>query len=435
MSIRERIASIIAGYQVYKEQQAVSSKVDDSAGWSFLASKGHDRDRAEVQEIYEDALKAWRKNPLAKRIIEATTDYVVGDSIKITSEVESLDKFIQAFWHHPKNRMDLRLESMCEELARAGDLFPILFRNDQEGMSYIRFVTKDDIVKIETLDNDWETETRYHQKEGIGEVKKWLSPNKAIKSTKSIMLHYSVNRPLGALLGESDLASIIPWLLKYSRMLEDRVRLHWAAKIFLWIVTVPTNKVPVTQEKYRRTPDPGTVVVKDEGEHWEVQTPNLQGADSAHDLKAVRGMIDAGSGFPAHYRGEAGDANLATATAMQAPTERRLLRRQKYFVFMLMDLLYQAYRRAEVIGKVPSLPTSDYRKLFNVDVPEVSRTENKELALASHQISRAMRELSQHLPKRSKTLSRVVIRMIMKFAGDPLDEETIAEILKESYAE
>jgi hypothetical protein len=35
------------------------------------------------------------------------------------------------------------------------------------------------------------------------------------------MLHYAVNRPLGALLGEGDLATLIPWLLRYSRMLED----------------------------------------------------------------------------------------------------------------------------------------------------------------------------------------------------------------------
>ena len=69
--------------------------------------------------------------------------------------------------------MDLRLESMCEELARAGDLFPVLFRNDKDGMSYLRFITKDDIVKIETLSTDWETEISYHQKIGIGEVKKW----------------------------------------------------------------------------------------------------------------------------------------------------------------------------------------------------------------------------------------------------------------------
>ena len=43
-------------------------------------------------------------------------------------------------------------------------------------------------------------------------------------------------------MGESDLTTIIPWLLRYSRMLEDRVRLHWAARAFLYLVTVPPTK-------------------------------------------------------------------------------------------------------------------------------------------------------------------------------------------------
>ena len=41
-----------------------------------------------------------------------------------------------------------------------------------------------------------------------------------------VMVHYSINRPVGALLGESELASILPALRWYQRMLEDRVRLN-----------------------------------------------------------------------------------------------------------------------------------------------------------------------------------------------------------------
>jgi len=211
LNIIQRLGRYLLGEAAIQKLGSVSSQVDDSTGWSSLLHRGHDRDSAEVQEMYEDALKAWRKNPFAKRYIEATTDYVVGDSIKLSSEVESLQEFMTAFWNHPKNLIDLRLESMCEELTRAGDLFPALFRNDEDGMSYIRFVTKDDVVKIETQKNDWETENYYYQKEGLKEPKKWFSKNKATSKTKAIMLHYSINRPIGALLGESDLASIIPW--------------------------------------------------------------------------------------------------------------------------------------------------------------------------------------------------------------------------------
>ena len=77
------------------------------------------------------------------------------------------DSFIRRFWNHPQNRMDLRLEAMCDELSRAGDLFVVLFRNPQDGMSYIRFVTKDRIASIETAPNDWETELAYYEMQPI----------------------------------------------------------------------------------------------------------------------------------------------------------------------------------------------------------------------------------------------------------------------------
>ena len=57
--------------------------------------------------------------------------------------------------------MDLRLTDMCDELSRSGDLFVLLWRNPIDGMSYIRFVTKDQVTGIETAPNDWETEIAF----------------------------------------------------------------------------------------------------------------------------------------------------------------------------------------------------------------------------------------------------------------------------------
>jgi hypothetical protein len=59
--------------------------------------------------------------------------------------------------------MDMRLETMYDELSRSGDLFVLLFRNDADGTSYLRFVAKDQIQKIETAPNDWETELAYSE--------------------------------------------------------------------------------------------------------------------------------------------------------------------------------------------------------------------------------------------------------------------------------
>ena len=112
---------------------AVSVKIDDSPGWTKHGRSPHDRDAAEAQQLYEDVLTAWRKNPLAWRTVQITTDYVVGEKIVISSKNQHMQKYIERFWHHPLNRMDNRLEPMCEELTRGGDLFPILFTNNHDG--------------------------------------------------------------------------------------------------------------------------------------------------------------------------------------------------------------------------------------------------------------------------------------------------------------
>lgn len=428
---------------------SVASRVDDAPGWAGLsgglygANQPHDYDSGKIQEIYQDALEAWRKNPIAWRTIAITTDYIVGDKFTVNSPVKTLDRFVKFFWNHPKNLMPLRLESLSDELSRAGDLFILLFRNPQDGMSYIRTVTKDRIERIETAANDWETELVYYERQDIGDPKPWYSPTHPEAGYQdAIMLHYAINRPLGALMGESDLTTQLPWLLRYSRMLEDRVRLHWAMRAFLWLVTVPSNRVAEKKEQYRNPPDGGSIIVKDETETWEAQAPNLRGSDAKYDMQAVRAMIDAGSGYPPHWRGDAGDISLATAQAMQGPTERHLLRRQRHFIYMIQDILYHAYERAVEIGMARPLPKAQevsgrrssgglYDHLFTIHLPDISRFDNRELASAARDITQAYSTLAAQLPALTPSLAKEAIRAAFKFAGEPISQELIDDILAE----
>jgi hypothetical protein len=252
--------------------------------------------------------------------------------------------------------------------------------------------------------------------------------------TKAVILHYAVNRPVGALLGEGDLNVILPWLERYSRMLEDRVRLNWAMRAFLWILTVPTSKIQEKQDKYRTPPEPGSVIIKDEGEHWEALNPNLHGADASHDMRALRQMIDAGSGQPPHWRGEGENVNLATATAMQAPVERHLLRRQKYFAWMIQDIIYHAYSRAAEIDKVPALEDHNYDRLFTLGLQDISRRDNVNLAKSARDLTLALKDVAGLLPGESTAFNRLLLRLTYKFLGEPQDEEMIDEIMSESGA-
>lgn len=432
MTLREKIASWLLGKEALAK---VASRVDDSTGWGSPSELRHDYDRSTIEKLYSDALLAWRKNPIAYRIISITTDFVVGEKITIQSPYKVLNDYIRRFWHHPKNRMAYRLNSMCDELSRAGDLFIALFRNDQDGMHYIRFVTKDQIKKINTAPKDWETELSYEESELIEDPRVWLSPHHPDSlNTSAVMLHHSINRPIGALLGESDLTTMLPWLQRYSRMLEDRVRLHWAIRAFLWIVTVPPDKLKEKREQYKTPPDSGSVIVKDSTETWEPVSPTLRGADAQHDLMAVRSMVDAGSGYPAHWRGEAGGANRATAQAMQDPTEKHLLRRQAYFCHILCDILYHSYQRAAAIGKAPPLPTDDYEKLFTVTTSDLSTTDNERLARSARGLARAFQSIAEELPGPSTQLARLMMQMCFEFAGKPQSDETLDAIMQEAKA-
>jgi hypothetical protein len=425
-----QILSWLRGEQKAAARSVVNNPVDDSPGWGNLTNRPQDYDSGTIQEIYADVLEAWRKNPIAWRIISITTDYVVGDQLKISSPQRGLNKFIEEFWDHCQNRMALRLPGLCDELSRAGDLFIVLFRNAQDGMSYLRVLTKDRIQRIETAPNDWEIEIAYYEKQDAGEPRKWLSPDHpGAAESDSIMLHYSINRPAGALLGESDLVTMTPWLQRYSRMLEDRVRLHWAVRSFLWIVTVPASAVTAKKEAYRKPPESGSIIVKDSAETWEAVAPDLRATDARWDLQAVRQMVDAGSGYPPHWRGEAGDANLATATAMQGPTERHLLRRQQYFVFMLQDILFHAYQRAREIGRRPAIPTDDYSRLFTAVLPEISRWDNESLARAANQLAAALSAARSILGGESERFKRLSLKLITQFAGEPMDDQELDALM------
>ena len=339
--------------------------------------------------------------------------------------------FLHRFWTHPKNHMDRRLPVLNEELARAGDLFITLHRNPEDGLSYIRPIPKDRIIRIDTLPNDWETEIAYTEiLEAAGQQRTWLSPHHPDAAQASaIMVHYRVNAVVGALLGESDLATMIPWLLRYSRLIEDRVRLHWASRAFLWMVTVPPNLVKAKQEQYRTAPTSGSIIVKDESEKWESVSPDLKGFDAQFDTRSVRQMIDAGSGMPPHWRGEAHDVSLATAQAMEHSASRHLRRRQLYVRFLAQDLCHQAYSRAFEIGKVRGKPNAD---AITVEITDIDRSDNTDLATASKTIADALSTLSTVLPAQpSATLRRRILQMVMRFAGEVLDQPTIDQILSE----
>ena len=100
---------------------------------------------------------------------------------------------------------------------------------------------------------------------------------------------------------------------------------------------------------------------------------------------------------------------------------------------MLQDLTYQAYVRAHQAHPEiwPALPDGRYKYLFEIHTPDVTKTDNTLLATATENLSNAFDSLQQHYPN-SPTLRRTLLRLLMKFAGEPQDDEVLDQIMREA---
>lgn len=409
-----------------------------------------------VAATQADALEAWRKNPLARRLVSLTAGFVVGDGIRLSSPDPELAAFISAFWSHPANRILGRQSAWCEELSRSGELFLALFTNPADGMSYVRAVPAARIDRIETAAGDYEAELRYHE---MGDVETpdgawWPAAAEALDPAPAdhgapapahhgapvpahhgvpapAMLHYAVNRPVGALRGEGDLAPVLPWLRRYSRWLEDRIRLNAGLRSFLWVVYAPARSLERLRGSYPRPPEPGSVLIAEEGgERWEAVTPDLHAADAAADGRALRWMIAAGGpGTGLVDLGEGEDANLATATAMQELRRRFLRQRQAYFGWLLADLTLHAFRRRQAaLGEPPAAGDAGADAIV-VDAPDISAEDNRELAQAAQSITAALHGLRE-LVGDSEALHAAGLRLFAKFAGQDFTAREVEEMLR-----
>jgi len=372
------------------------------------------------------------------------TSYTVGHGITLHTPYRPLQQFIDEFWQH--NRMEQRISDWSDELARSGELFPVLFTNPVSGMSTVRTVPACVIEAVDYDPDDYEIELRYKEAQppGAGE-KWWLSPQhpdaEGAKVT-AVMLHFAVNRPIGAVRGESDLAPILPWLRRYNRWLEDRVRLNAAVRSFLWIVHAPGRLRTELQERYRTAPDPGSVIIAEQdAETWEAVTPTLHAADAEKDGRALRWMIVAGGpGTALLDMGEGEDSNLATGRVMAEQRRRFLRRRQAYLVYILTQLTLEAWQRYEAVRKVTDQgnsamrPAETRRVVTAADIqaitPDISPEDNRDLAAAAQQLSAGLAQLAE-LTGSGPALRKVALRMFAKFAGETLTEQEIEMILHE----
>jgi hypothetical protein len=443
-SIFSRIVERIFGKEINNRVNMAVKALDDPRDKAILGYQSEiDRREYDRTEIETDALKAWRENPIAKRIVSMTTQFVVGKGVKIETEHEITSKFIRKWWDHRLNNMSIRVHEWCDELTRSGNLF-IVISTDAAGMSYMRAFPSSQMLEIQTAANDIDQEIAYYLKPA-GDDTDTVGPDGQLRGKrfpaydenkdrvtskgtfKTIMLHYAVNKPVGGLWGESDLAPLLRWLARYSAWLEDRVRLNRFRNIFLfWVKAKFANKGEMMErqaELNANPPNPGSILVSDYDEEWSTLYPNLASFEAAEDGLAIKKILAVGSGNPLHYLAEPESATRTTAESSGLPTYRNYEQRQEFFLFVLEDIAGIVVNRRAMIDRHIS-KTAD----ITAKGTDISARDNAALATAANTITSSFGDLRN----RGLIDDAELLRIAYRFAGEVVDIEQMLERGKEA---
>jgi hypothetical protein len=428
MNIMDRIADKLFGPYIERRISEATSATDaDEARWKSLAQTAQDVPWITTRDNIAESLAAYRANPLAFRIIELTTSYVLGRGLSIDAAPQRVNTFVQQFWTHPLNAMPSRIYELLNEISITGDLFVTFHTNAYDGMTYVRVIPSQLIDEIETAPNDASQELRYHQIASLPaatatgaltrtqpDSDRWWTPDE--------MHHYSINRMAGTTRGQGDLVTILPWLRRYKDWLTDRVIINKYKSAYLWDVTLTgANEATVKakQQAMAVPPAPGSVIYHNEAETWKAIKPEIGADDVSEDGKAMRTIIATGAGLPLHFLSEGSDVNRATATEMGEPTRRHYEKRQLVLRAIITDILTTAIERARAAG---SLTVSSRKYTLDVEFPDLTTTDNLQLAQATGAAINALQ-----LARNEGWLDDVTARAwLYTFAQQPLPHTPIA---------
>ncbi|MGB8252152.1 MAG: hypothetical protein WCF08_02980 [Anaerolineaceae bacterium] len=432
------MSNILSRWFERRVNEAVTKRVQliltDRDGFHEQGGGREERDRPSYdrEEVLHQCLEAWRVNPLARRVVALTTQFAVGSGVSLNCAHPATQTFLQNWWNHRLNQMPLRLVEWCDELTRSGELF-ILVSTGSDGMSYLRAIPALAIAEIKTAENDSAQETAFIEKDSLygtlGELREgrvWQAYDPAGDapgeggSFAPVMLHYAVNRPAGALHGESDLAPVLKWLGRYTQWLEDRARLNRFRQTFLFQVKAryASEAERAARQAALNTspPSPGSILVTDESENWSVLAPELDGFEASQDGMALKKMIAAGMALPLHFLAEPESSTRTTAESAGLAVFKHLEQRQQLLHAVIRELAGIAIRRRALVDRRVKADAE-----VSVSGVEVSLRDHTALAGAAKQALDAFGALRE----RGLIDDRELLRVVYRFAGETVDVEKL----------
>ena len=383
---------------------------DDEHLFRRLTQESRDLGGLTLERQREIAFYLADTNPFAKRIIQMTRDFVVGDAgqWKVKAVNPKVQALLKAHWDDPVNDWVNKLESRVRELALAGEQCYSV-RTGADGIVRLGYVDPGFIAAIRRNQDNLEIleEVVLKKQNPADDEKRLRIINYDIAQGRMIgkegqagadyaddCFFWKLNAPVNATRGRSDLFAVADGLDMLDRFHFNRMERAALINAFFWECEIKgANEAQLRDyAKKMGPPKPGGVRYTNENTTWTAVTPNLQGQDASAEGLMMQTSILVGSGYPRHWlMGTGDDANRATAYEMGDPPIRALNTRQLFVVRMIYRVF--RYQIDEAQAKIPSVlfgVPEDELYSYSLSVPEIQTRDVVKLASALESIGRTI---------------------------------------------
>lgn len=388
ISFETRSARIKAvSKRVQEAYPMVGNVSGEDALWrSLTLDSKRDLNQMTQKRMQDIAFFLFDSNPMAHRVIEIVPDFCVGDGFTYTAEEQEVYEVIDKFWNDPDNNLDSSMYENVMELALYGEnCFPV-WVNPIDGAVKLGYIDPSTIIKVKKRKGNpriqealiWKP-PRAKKERDLQIVQTDRNPrSKTFGKLIGDCFFFTVNKPIGATRGRSDLLSLADWLDGYDQFLFARLERAFLLNTFVWDVECEgMNKEELTEfvKSIPNDPKPGSIRAHNEKVKFNAISPKLEGQDASNEARLFKNQILGGAGYPEHWFAEGSKTTRATAQEMGLPTLKKLRRRQKEIKFQYMNMINFVIDQAIIAG---TLKKDVNRKFSLVPSPIVSK-DNKGL--------------------------------------------------------
>lgn len=359
------------------------------------------------KKIVEGCRASWLRDPLAKQAVRLWTNYAVGTGITFkamngkaedTATQSQLNRF--AKYHRNKNFTGSRgQQELSNQLLIDGELFFAVFTGGD--VPVIRTIDclqiediltdpsdEKEILAYKRVDRSSPPKTMYYadwaaDADKLAALRDPEDKRKKVVTESDVVIYHAPFDKLGKR-GNSLLSCVLGWSNAHKTFMEKRVSIIAALARFAWNASVKGGAAAMAEFKQdfnsslsgssrtrERNPNnaSGGMFAHNQGVDL-TPMPRATGAgDAKSDSDQLKLMFFAGVNFPQHYFGDASNANLATATAMELPVLKVLTGYQEFWKDVWRDLF------AIVLGE----DIDDEPKTIHITLPSMLQDDLKKL--------------------------------------------------------